>query len=200
MIKVNLLGTGRKKAAGKAGLKLAMPTNALPFAHVAIVLGTAAGGYFWYSSLSTQLADLDMRIQQAEAQKAALEKVIKEDSIYEARKKTLDTRLKAIEALQRNQVSPVIALDALSEAVNNTEYVWLSSLDQTNTIFSMSGTGTSYDAVAKFLDNLQNGGYFTNIDTPGAQEASPNIYTFTLKCEFKPRNLAPPTPAAAGGN
>ena len=155
MIKVNLLGTGRKKAAGKAGLKLAMPTNALPFAHVAIVLGTAAGGYFWYSSLSTQLADLDMRIQQAEAQKAALEKVIKEDSIYEARKKTLDTRLKAIEALQRNQVSPVIALDALSEAVNNTEYVWLSSLDQTNTIFSMSGTGTSYDAVAKFLDNLQ---------------------------------------------
>ena len=200
MIKVNLLGTARKKASGKAGFKLAMPTNALPFVHAGIVLAAAAGGYFWYSSLNSQLEELDRKIQQAEAQKAALEKVIKEDSIYETRKKALETRVKVIEALQRNQVSPVIALDALSEAVANTEYVWLSSLDQTNAVFSMSGTGTSYDAVARFLDNLQNSGYFTNIDTPGAQEASPNIFTFTLKCEFKPRNLAPPTPAAAGGN
>ena len=106
----------------------------------------------WYASCNSCAVRI---VPLPPLENAALEKVIKEDSIYEARKKTLDTRLKAIEALQRNQVSPVIALDALSEAVNNTEYVWLSSLDQTNTIFSMSGTGTSYDAVAKFLDNLQ---------------------------------------------
>jgi type IV pilus assembly protein PilN len=199
MIRVNLVGAVRKRA--KAGAKIALPTNFVPVLLILIVLGFAGAGYWWYSSLNNQVADLDSKIKQAEAQKTALDNVIKQDQVYEARKKALDNRVKVIESLQRNQVSPVIALDQLSEAVERTQYVWLSSLDQNNSILTMNGTSTSLNAIADFYTNLTATGYFKNIDVQNAQDSAGN-FTFSLKCEFSPpRSPAPGgEKAAAGGN
>ena len=203
MIKVNLIGAGRKKAA-KPGMKIAMPASATPVILILIVLGSAIGGYWWYNTLSTQLADLDSKIQTAEVQKAALEAVIKQDQIYENLKKQRDSRKKIIEGLVKNQISPVIALDQLSEAVDKTKYVWLASLDQNNTVLTMSGIGTSLNAIADFYTNLTATGYFKNIDVSNAQDSSGN-FTFSLKCEFSPPQRSASAPlntqsAPAGGN
>ncbi|HYR43885.1 MAG TPA: PilN domain-containing protein, partial [Terriglobia bacterium] len=168
MIKVNLIGTGRKKS--KAVTRIALPTNFVPILLILIVLGFAAAGYWWYTTMNNQVADLDSKINQAETQKAALENVIKQDQIYESRKKALENRVKVIEGLQKNQVSPVVALDQLSEAVERTQYVWLSNLDQNNAILTMSGTGTSLNAIADFYSNLTATGYFKNIDVSNAQD------------------------------
>ena len=73
MIKVNLVGTGRKKE--KVGFKVPMPANFTPVLLIIIVLGAAGGGYWWYWSLSSKLADLDSKKAQAEKQKAALDAV-----------------------------------------------------------------------------------------------------------------------------
>jgi len=191
MIKVNLTGTGRKKSRARA--KVALPTNFVPILLILIVLGFAAAGYSWYTTLNKQVADLDSKIKQAEAQKAALENVIKQDQVYESRKKTLENRVKVIEGLQKNQVSPVVELDELSEAVERTKFVWLSSLDQNNAILTMSGTGTSLNAIADFYSNLTATGYFKNIDVSNAQDNAGN-FTFSLRCEF-----APPRGSGAGG-
>jgi len=139
------------------------------------------------------------RIKQA--QKAALDNVIKQDQIYEARKKALENRVKVIEGLQRNQVSPVMALDQLSEAVQRTQFVWLSNLDQNNAILTMNGVGTSLNAIADFYTNLTATGYFKNIDVSNAQDSAGN-FVFSLKAEFSPPRTAAPAgqPAAAGGN
>ena len=197
MIKVNLTGTGKKKAA-KAGIKL--PASFTPFLLIGIFLGFAGAGYWWYSSLNDQVNDLDSKIKQAEAQKAALENVIKQDQMFEARKKALENRVKVIEGLQKNQISPVIALDQLSEAVDRTQFVWLASLDQNNAVLTMSGTGTSLNAIADFYTNVGATGYFKNIDISNATDSSGN-FTFSLKCEFAPpRNPAPGAQPAAGGN
>ena len=199
MIKVNLIGTARKKAV-KAGPKLAMPSSATPLLLILIVLGFAAGGYWWYSELNNQLADLDSKIQEAEAQKAALEAVIKQDQIYEARKKTLESRVRIIEGLQKNQVSPVLALDQLAEAVERTQFVWLSSLDQKEAVLSMNGVGTSLTAIADFYTNLNATGYFKNVDIGPSQEAAGG-FTFSLRAEFAPprsRSANIPAPAAGG--
>jgi len=199
MIRVNLVGKGHKKA--KAA-KIALPTSFTPILLILIVLGFAGAGYYWYRSLTNQVADLDQKIKLAQAQKTALENVIKQDQIYEGRKKSLENRVKVIEGLQKNQVSPIVALDQLSEAVDRTQFVWLSSLDQNNTILTMSGIGTSLNAIADFYTNLTATGYFKNIDISNASDAAGN-YTFSLKAEFSP----PQKPAApigdkpaAGGN
>lgn len=190
MIKVNLVGIEKKKPR-KAGIKIALPATFVPALLVVIVLSNGAGGYWWYSTLSGQSADLDQQIKGLEARKAALEAVIKQDQVYEGLKKTLETRVKIIEGLQKNQVSPVLVLDQLAEAVENTRYVWLSSLDQKEAVVNMSGIGTSLSAIADFYTNLGATGYFKNIDLGPSQENAGN-FTFSLKCEFAP----PRTPAA----
>ncbi len=199
MIRVNLIGAGRKKA--KAGIKISLPGTSTPILLILIALGFIGAGYWWYSTLSGQLADLDSKIKQAQAQKGALDNVIKADQVYEARKKALENRVQVIENLQKNQISPVRALDELSEAVDRTRFVWLSNLDQNNAILTMSGTGTSLNAIADFYTNLTSTGYFKNIDVSNAQDSAGN-FTFSLKCEFSPpRTPVPPTPTGtAGGN
>jgi len=197
MIRVNLIGASKKKVA-KAASKIAVPTSAMPFVLLFIVLASAAGGYWWYSTLTKTTADLDAKIASAQAQKAALDAVIKQNQIYESRKKALENRIKIIEGLKRNQVSPVVALDALSDAIERTQYVWLSDLQQNNAILSMSGTGTSLAAIDDFMTNLGNTRYFRNIDFSNATDAAGN-FTFSLKCEFAPP-AAPKPAATTGGN
>ena len=206
MIRVNLSGAPKKKSA-RASLKLSAPQSALPIVLVLIFGGVAAGGYWWYSDTSTRLTELNATITQAEAQRQALDAVIKQDQMYEARKAALESRIKVIEGLQRNQVSPVVSLDFLAQAIAETEYVWLSSLDQNNTVFSMSGTGTSVNAIADFVTNLERTRYFRNINLVNAQDAQGN-FTFTMTCEFAPPAPPPapegqapaPATAPAGGN
>ncbi len=202
MIKVNLAGVNPKKPAvafAGAGMKTSAPLTVTPIILILIILGSAAGGYWWYSSLTGQAANLESKIQQELAEKVRLDAVIKQGEIYEARKKMLERRIKIIEGLQRNQISPVVALDVLSEAVDRTKYVWLSNVDQNNTVFSMNGLGTSLLAIADFYSNLERTGYFRNIDIANAQDSSGN-YTFSLKCEFAPpSSVAAETPPARTG-
>jgi len=200
MIKVNLVGTSRKKA--KVGVKFNAPTSAIPIVLALIVIGSVAGGYLWYSSVTNQNEALTTTIGQLEAQRAQLDAIIKQDAIYEERKKTLENRIRIIEGLKRSQVSPVVSLDALSDAVSRTEFVWLASLDQNNTVFSMSGTSTSVNALADLVSNLENTGYFRNINLVNAQDASGN-FTFNMTCEFLPPAVPigqPVLPIPTGGN
>jgi Tfp pilus assembly protein PilN len=199
MIKVNLIGAGRKKAA-RVPTRIPVPTSIVPILLILIVLGFAWYGYSWYSELTMQSANLDQQIQGLEARKAAVEAVIKQDEIYEARRKTLESRVRIIEGLQKNQVSPVLALDQLAEAVERTQFVWLSSLDQRDAVLTMNGIGTSLTAIADFYTNLNATGYFKNVDLGPSQEASGG-FTFSLKCEFAPPRGAPgniPAPAQGG--
>ena len=200
MIKVNLIGIGKKKQA-KARMKVALPATFTPVLLILIFAAAAGAGYWWYSTLTAQSAALDQQIQGLEARKAALEAVIKQDQIYEARKNILESRVKIIEGLQKNQVSPVVALDQLAEAVERTQYVWLSSLDQKDAVLTMNGVGTSLSAIADFYSNLNATGYFKNVDLGPSQESSGN-FTFSMRCEFAPpRSPASSAPApAAGGN
>ena len=55
-------------------------------------------------------------------------------------------------------MNPVLALDVLSEAVEKTQYVWLSQLEaERNAMLSMSGKPwTSLNAIADFYADLEN--------------------------------------------
>jgi Tfp pilus assembly protein PilN len=192
MIKVNLVGAGRKKKS-KAGVKIALPASFTPILLILIALGAAGGGYWWYAKTVSTLADLDTKKAAAEKQKATLEAVIKTDQVFEARKKSLESRVKIIESLQKNQVSPVVSLDELAEAVDKTRWVWLSSLDQKEAVVNMSGTATSLNAIADFSSNLMGTGYFKSVDPGSTQVDNNGNWSFTIKCEF-----SPPRPAAAG--
>ena len=196
MIKVNLAElTSKKKPStvvAATATRSTGSTNRTPLLLMLIILGTLGGGVYWYMSLDARAAELTAQIAQADVQLKQLEAILKQDEIYEARKIALENRIKVIDNLKRNQISPVVSLDVLADAINRTRYVWLSSLDQNNTTFSMSGTGTSVDAIADFVSNLEATGYFRNINLQRAEDSRGN-FSFSMSCEFSPPSSRPQT-------
>jgi len=190
MIKVNLSGSQKKTAAKAAAVSKpsAGPSNAMPVLLLMVVVGAAAAGYFWHSSLTSQSADLSNRISSLQEDQKKLDVVIKQNQVYETRKVEMEKRIQVIEDLKKNQLSPVVVLDALGEAIDRTRYVWLSTLSQSNATISMAGTGTSVDTLSDFVANLKSTGYFRNINLARFDDAKGN-YTFSLTCEFSPPSL-----------
>jgi Tfp pilus assembly protein PilN len=195
MIRVNLAGTSKKKLV-KAAARSAGPSKTLPILHLALMIGTAVGGYLWYSSLSNRTAELEQQTIAKEAEQKQLEAVIKENQIYEARKAALESRIKVIEGLRNNQVSPVVMLDRLAEVIDNTRFVWLSSFTQTNNSVTMAGTATSLDALAAFVGNMQVTGNFQNIEVRNFENKG-NV-SFNLTGDYAPP--PPPKPAQKEAN
>jgi type IV pilus assembly protein PilN len=183
MIKVNLSGAPKTKNGRSPVDETPAPSRKMPLLLILIFLGTAAGGYWWYANLKAQTDDLDKQLVVLKAERDRLAAVIKQERIFEARKKALESRISIIEGLKRGQVSPVRSLDILDDAIDRTHFVWLSNLDQNNAIFSMAGTGTSVNAIADFVSNLEATGYFRNINLQNAQDSAGN-YTFSMTCEF----------------
>jgi Tfp pilus assembly protein PilN len=191
MIKVNLSGSQKKtvaKTAPAVSKPARGPSNIMPLLHLIVVVGTAAAGYYWYSDLTSQSANLSRRLGELQEEQKKLDVVIKQNQIYESRKIALEKRIQVIEDLRKNQLSPVVVLDALDEAIDRTRYVWLSSLSQNNATISMAGTGTSVDTLSDFVANLKSTGYFRNINLARFDDARGN-YTFSLTCEFSPPSL-----------
>jgi len=190
MMRVNLGGAPKQKAAtATKAAKVSTPTNIWPILHLLFVLGTAAGGYMWWSSLSTQSSDLSIRISSLQTEQKRLDGVIKTNQVYEARKVALEKRIQVIEDLKKNQLSPVVVLDALADAIDKTRFVWLSSLSQNNTTLSMAGTGTSVDALSDFVANLKATKYFHNINLARFDDSKGN-YTFSMSTDFSPPTQA----------
>jgi len=131
---------------------------------------------------------LTSRIGALQEDEKKLDVIIKQNQMFEARKIALEKRIQVIEDLKKNQLSPVVVLDALDEAIDRTRYVWLSNLSQNNTTISMAGTGTSVDTLSDFVANLKSTGYFRNINLVRFDDAKGN-YTFSLTCDFSPPSL-----------
>jgi Tfp pilus assembly protein PilN len=199
MIRVNLAGTPRKKT-GKAAAKAAGPSNILPIVHLLIMVGTTVAGYLWYSQLTTKSADLAQQITAKEAEMKALDAVIKQDAIFEARKAELERRIKIIDDLKKSQTSPVVMLDRIVDSVDRTNFVWLSTFTQNNSQISMVGTASNLEAIATFYANLEDTGYFHNINLQRFEDsrgAGTNV-AFSLTSDFAPP--APPKSAEKGAN
>ena len=193
MIRVNLSGSDKKATAAavkpvKVRTSSGGPSNMLPIVHLLILVATAVGGYLWYNNLNSESETLTNRIAELQEQQRKLDDIIKQNKMYEARKVALENRIHVIEDLRKNQLSPVVVLDALDEAIDRTRFVWLSSLTQNNATISMAGTGTSVDTLSDFVANLKSTGYFRNINLARFDDSRGN-YTFSLTCEFSPPSL-----------
>lgn len=194
MIRVNLIGESSqptKQSRRRDGRKRESSFDPLALVWIAVFVGAAGLGWYWFNSLKAESASLTSEIAALTAQRNQLQTAIDADAVYEERKAALEERVAAIERLQRNQVSPVISLDMISSAVEATEYVWLSRLQQSDTRFTIGGTGTSITAISEFIYSLEETGYFRNIDLLNVQADGPN-FQFQLNSDF----VAPSLPSA----
>ena len=191
MIRINLLGIQRPKK-GKRSSAPALPSlpseGPNPILLLVIVLAIVGTGIYYldhqYTVENQRIAE-QMRKEQADAVRLAAIK-----TKYEERQKQAaeyEARVKVIDELRANQLGPVTLLNMVGTTVNNTDEVWLSSMNDGGNQINVEGVALSANAVANLMSNLIKSGYFKNVEITRTfqDEAVRNMqaFNFVLVCE-----------------
>ena len=197
MIRINLLGRARPKAARQA-----VPLEAtLQIVFLALSL-VVAGGILYYDwhSMTQQSAEVRNQIQRLNGEKARLEQLKAQVEGSEKQRVVLQQRINVIEDLQRNRTGGQELLDALANTVARTDTLWLTSLQRKGNALTLQGSAGSIVAVANFITQLRRSGYFDQIEIKDSQQddkiTAVQMFNFTLNAQFAlPQALPTPQPS-----
>src|SRR5271170_4266120 len=167
MIRINLLGQTRPKAA-----KQAVPLEAtvqILFACVAVGLAFVILGLVYYSQ-KKQLDVTNQRIASLKAEKASLQQIKLDVDRFESEKSVLQQRIDVIETLQKNRAGAQDLLQMVANTVVRVDALWLTSLEQTNNSLKIEGEAGSINSVANFITELKRSGYFDDVEIQEAKE------------------------------
>jgi Tfp pilus assembly protein PilN len=183
MIKINLLGKVKVKARRAKGVG-APSSQIIPLLmSVSLIILSIGIVYFWEKILSQEDADLTRQISQARKEKIRQESLLKENEIFEKRRKLLETRINVIESLKKNQSGPVQVLDVLSDCVQRTEGLWLKDFVQKENVITLNGMALgSPNVIADFITSLEHVGRFKNVNLINVQEIDTK-YSFSITFE-----------------
>ena|SRR6476620_11123745 len=194
MIKINLLGRTKLKAAKTKKISTASNQTLMAVMAVAVVVMSVGIIYFWQRILVQQDEELSRQIMLAKKEKVRQEGMLRENEVFEKRRKLLETRISVIESLKKNQSGPVQVLDLLSDCIQRSEGVWLKDLAQKGNLITVNGTAMgSPDAVADFITNLTRVGNFKNVNLVNLQELD-SKYSFSITFEG---NIVAPSDSAS---
>jgi Tfp pilus assembly protein PilN len=183
MIKINLLGRTKLRAAKTKKISTASNQTLMAVMAVAVVLMSVGIIYFWERILVQQDQELSRQIILAKKEKLRQEGMLRENEVFEKRRKLLETRINVIESLKKNQSGPVQVLDLLSDCIQRSEGVWLKDLAQKGNLITVNGTAMgSPDAVADLITNLTRVGNFKNVNLVNLQELD-SKYSFSITFE-----------------
>lgn len=199
MIRINLLGTPRKKgkrpvvatsegAAGGAAVGLGL----------LLVLAAVAGNGFYYWKLTRDASAIEQKVKAADAENRRLSEV---KSRYLEREKIKDfykRRVDVIDQLRNNQAGPVTLLNTVAGTVNSTDEVWLSGMTNEGGKLNLKGVALSVHGVADLIRNLQRTGYFKSVEIKETYQDDKvkdmQAFIFTIVCEMPTQSAPVPPP------
>jgi type IV pilus assembly protein PilN len=194
MIRINLLGRARPKAARKA-----VPLGAmlqLVFFVLALI-GSLGVLYGHYVLMSQQNGQVLAQIQRETGEKARLEQLKQQVDNFEKQKAVLQQRISVIEQLQRNRSGGQELLNAIANTVSRTDTLWLTNVQRKGNSLTIDGSAGSINAVANFITQLKRSGYFQAVEIKESHQDQSNkavqVFLFSLTADF-----ALPQPPGAG--
>ncbi len=198
MIRINLLGQTRPKAAKQAVPLEATLQILLGIAALAIAIVVLSVTYF---SQKRELDATNSRIASLRAEKTSLQQVKQEVDQFEMQKKALQTRIDVIEELQKNRSGAQELLQMVANTVVRVDQLWLTSLERKGNSLEIAGEAGSVNAVANFITQLKRSGYFDQIEIKEAKEddvaKAVTTYGFTMSAAIAPTAQAQAKPAAS---
>jgi Tfp pilus assembly protein PilN len=203
MIRINLLGRARPKAARQA-----VPLEStVQVASLAAALLVAFGAlYYQWHSMNAEATEVRAHIQKQTGEKNRLEQLKAQVDGFERQKAVLQTRINIIEELQRNRTGGQELLDALANTVTRSDTLWLTSLERKGNELTILGSAGSINAVANFITQMKHSGYFANVEIKQSQQDEKNaaiqMFQFTLTAQFalpqgQPATQVSTTPATS---
>lgn len=201
MIRINLLGVDRERAVKGPLFDSARQITLI----CSLILVAAIGGIgWWYWSLTSQSAQLDVDLAAAQRTAAQLRTVLADVQRFEERRAQLRERVALIEQLRSGQSVPVQLLDHVSRSLP--DQLWLTMLEQDGPAVTIQGRSTTLIALSDFVGNL---GALPLLQKPieivdsqveaapaGAGEPAVEVIRFTVKAQLA--LPAPAKPPAAG--
>lgn len=199
MIKINLLSEGKRPAAvrrTRPASFLESENIALWALLVAVLLVGALPAAAWWWVTDRQVAENDERIAEQQREVDELAAIIAEVEEFKATQAELEHRIEVIEQLRRNQRGPVQVMDHISRALP--ELLWLDRMEMRGGNITLAGRAFNSNAVASFLENLDQVAEFQEPTLRDLQEGREGIYSFSVGFGFA---FAPPEveTAAADG-
>lgn len=190
MIKINLLSEGRRPVVARKSRRPAFdfggqdPNNLLMIA--GFILGALIAGGRWYQ-LNSQDRGTQREVRAAQARYDELEETIEMVDTFERKKQDLERKIQVIKDLKARQKGPVLIMDAISRALP--DLLWLESMDIVGTMIKLRGKAFNTNAVAAFIENLDQVPEFSEpeprtIQTDGRSGGA--VYTFQIDIPFKP--------------
>lgn len=213
MIRINLLGQARPKAAKKA-VPLEATVQVL-FLAVAIGLAVIILAITYFNQ-KRNLDAVNSKISALKAEKASLQVIKNEVDRYEAQRAELQHRIDVIETLQRNRSGGQQLLEMVANTVVRVDSLWLTTMERKGNDLNLDGQAGSINAVANFITQLKRSGYFDKVEIKTATETdlvkTAQTFGFSMTAsvapaapppaaQSKPAAAAPsqPAPAAKGG-
>jgi len=194
MIRINLLGQARPKAA-----KQAVPLEAtvqILFACVAVGLAAVILVIVYFNQKKL-LDDTNKRIASLKAEKASLQQIKADVDRFESEKAVLQQRIDVIETLQKNRTGAQDMMEMVANTVTRVDSLWLTSLDRKGDAIEMQGEAGSINAVANFITELKKSGYFQQVEIKNTKENDllPGVETYGFQMTV---NIAPPSSSQPG--
>ena len=203
MIRINLLGSERKKAPRAVVFGAAQRVTMLCSL---IMIAAVAGVGWWYWSLSQASAQLELEIAAAQQEATRLRSIMAEVDAFEAQRARIQQRVALIEELRAGQSIPVQLLDHVSRSLP--DMLWLTSLTQDATQVTIAGNSRTLVALSDFVGNLGGGTVLRRpIEILNSQvqagsgsgaNATPDVIQFTVRAQLNRPEPKPEEPAGRG--
>jgi len=177
MIRINLLGQARPKAA-----KQAVPLEAtvqILFLTVAVALAAVILGVTYFQQ-KRELDNTNKKILALRVEKQSLQQIKTDVDRFQSEKAVLQQRIDVIETLQKNRSGAQQLLQMVADTVVRVDSLWLTSLTRQGSSLTIQGQAGSIDAIANFLTEMKRSGYFDQIELKDAKESDlvPSVQTF----------------------
>jgi len=199
MIKINLLGAPKPKRGGKrvatttvtdiTGMGGGGGEGPNPIVIILVFLVLAIGAVLWfYLQASSKAKKLQDEIAREDQENRRLSAVKAKYDQEQRVRDNYERRVKVIDDLRANQSGgPVNLLTMIGDTINNTDAVWLNTMQDKGPNIAIEGTALSSTAVANLIKNLQKTGYFKSVEmtetVQDPQSKDLQEFTFKLTCE-----------------
>ncbi len=204
MIKINLVGEGKKPVAAKKGVRrgaAGAPSlisrgsdKGALYLTLAFVALAAVGCVAWGIKLERQKRKLDAEIATAQVRVDALEEILKRVEEYKRKEEELTKKIEVITSLKTNQKGPVRLMDEVSKGLP--ELLWLDTLELQGASLTINGRSMSVNAIATFAENLTQVPNFQEPKGPDIQRQG-EVFTFAMSFAFDPAVITAGSGAAA---
>jgi Tfp pilus assembly protein PilN len=184
MIRINLAPIEARRR--RPSMSLSMPSFNLGILFgIIYVLAIAGIGFYWYGLLSQESA-LTADIDRLNSELASLKTTIGANAGVKTQVDDVKRRVTILEEITKGQGRSIVLLDSFIDTVPRD--LWITSLEQKDSVMKLGGTAFSTTAVSNFMANLKSSGKFKDVDIGISRQAidkTPSLVTFEVTCKFE---------------